>query len=817
MSITAIKDRDLFNSKYVYSSSTQIIKQYLDIKYEHQEHLLIFRIGDFYEFFFEDAGFASKILEINLTKKSGKIDMCGFPISSLNENIKRLLKAGKSIALCEQVENVDIGSENLENKEKIIKREVVNIITQGLITIDDVLDVSLPNYLLSLFVKDKFASIAIFDALTLEFLVYDINLKNAKEEVESVNAREILTNTKKIKEELNSFIGKINAKKIIFSEDIYNESQKSLVSISNYYKTQEQKELSTTLSATQIGAIELILNYTSKFKLNLKLPFPRMVEKNLFMNLDSSTLRNLEIIKPLNENGMSLLKVINKTLTKQGSRLLYKYLMFPLKDSQEINKRLDIVDFFLNSNNSNKIFHFLDSIGDLDRISAKILSKKCMPKDLVLLKKSLISYNKLQEIIIKELNYQNDNIYKNIINIFHEHQEIIEIIEDTIIEDSYESENFIKDSYHSKLLELTELIENSEFCIKKLEEKYIKTTSIENLKILKNNLLGLHIEIPMKKSDKIDTDFFLHKQSTLSVNRFITHELKDLESKIINAKFLKTNLQNEILNNIYDQISQNINSLVVASEVIAKIDVFFSFSSLAKENNYVRPIVDDKNETKIELGRHAIIEKKLQNKFVPNDLNMNEKEKILIITGSNMGGKSTYLRQSAIIQLMSQIGCFVPAKYAHIGVVDRIFTRIGSGDDLYNGRSTFMVEMLEVANIIEASSDKSLLIMDEVGRGTSNVDGICLSHAILEYIHNKIDARCLFATHYSELTELEKHLPKISNYFAESVLDKDGIVFTHKILKGKSNDSYGIEVAKISGINNAIIARAREIKNQILV
>lgn len=813
--------KDEFNNKYSYDKATPMMQQYLDIKFENQDSLVLFRMGDFYELFFEDATHVSKQLGLVLAKRGKHADedlhMCGMPHHALENYLNRLVESGARVAICDQLESPEEAKKRGGYKA-VVKRDITSIITPGTITIDGIVDNSLPNYLVSICERKHHTAVSIsyVDLLTSEIALLEVDAQDLSNEIGILNPREIIL-SEKLSDDIKQILAPYQ-RKILYQVDSNFAEKKCENTIKAFYNINSIESIGA-LSSAQIGALGSILEYiniTQKQNAPL-LPLPRILNKTDYISLDSNTKKNLEIFSSISGSKKHcLFGVINHTVTKPGSRLLHKFLSSPLKNVNMINDRLNITEFFFsNFAFTQKVRLLLENIWDIERITTKISSKKASPKDLILLKQSIDYYLKIQDIIIHQFGLKlEENVSNTIYKTLPELEHIKHLIEDSIIVDApnvISEGGFIKHAYHPRVEQLYQIIDNNQSIIERLKIKYQQQTGIDTLKINHNNVLGFFIEVTAKQAPKIVGEEFIHRQTTMNSARFTTQELQRLENDIVNAKVLVINLESELFSQVNEKILGSISILRMCAEILANIDVFSSLAFLAKTQNYVKPNVNDASDIKIMHGRHPVIELSSRANFIPNDTTIDENQNIIMLTGPNMGGKSTFLRQNALIVLIAQIGSFVPAYFAEIGVVDQIYTRIGAGDDLSSGQSTFMVEMLEVASILSQSTNKSLIILDEVGRGTSTYDGMSIAHAIVEYIHNKIRARCMFATHYHELTNLSKSLHKLMNYTTK-IEEEDGeIIFTHKVVQGISSKSYGIHVAQLAGLPQDVVDRANQI------
>lgn len=816
-----MQDLNTLKERYKYDSATPMMQQYFDIKFAHMDSLLLFRMGDFYELFLEDAITASRILGIALAKR-GKHDevdipMCGVPYHALESYLHKLVEEGHKVAICEQLESP------VEAKKRgykaIVKRDVVRIITQGTITEESILNIANPNYLISVVIKNDRCAIGYLDISTSEFGILDTDINNLANELFSLSPKEIL-----ISENIqsNNNLHEVFApyrSKLVYQVDSYFAYHKCKKSIEDFYNIISTESLGE-INASEICAAGSILEYirlTQKNNLP-DLPIPQIIDTNDFIIIDASTRRNLEITTNLNGGYKnSLLSTINHTITKQGSRLLYQYLSSPLSNIKKIEARHNITEFFYdNLEITENIRQLLKSCGDLGRIVSKVGAARATAKDLLAIKDSLLTAEKIKETFVTNIGASLPSYIEDIVYGLSYDEEILEMISNAIREDApndMKDGGFIKTSYHSKLVALYEMIDNSSSIIDRLKQEYQKETGVDNLRICHNNILGLFIEITPKHAGKITDPKFIHRQSIATAIRFTTNKLQEIESQLVNAKTLAISLEHELFSGICSKITLKSSMLHNLALQISKIDLFTSLAFLANENNYVKPQMTDGVEFTIKDGRHPVVELNMpyQNSFIANDCDLSKASRLWLITGPNMAGKSTFLRQNALIVILAQMGSFVPASSAVIGVVDKIFSRIGAADDLSKGQSTFMVEMIETSAILSQSTARSLIILDEVGRGTSTYDGLSIAWGCLEYIHNKLQCRSLFATHYHELTILKESLEALSNYTIKVSEVDSKILFLHQIIKGIADKSYGLHVAELAGLPKAVISRAKEI------
>ncbi|WP_237036350.1 DNA mismatch repair protein MutS [Mediannikoviicoccus vaginalis] len=796
---------------------TPMMQQYMKVKEENKDCILFFRLGDFYEMFFDDAITASRELEIALTKRdcgnNQKCPMCGIPYHVADTYISKLVEKGYKVAICEQLEDP-------KEAKGIVKRGIIDKVTPGTIINKESTDSSDFNYLMAIYFDDNIVTLAYSDILDgnihftkIRYSNYEELEKKIENEMIKVSPSEIIYNENKaFSQDFLSNLAELNNITLTTSENI--DTDEHLKIINEKEITSELKDLKSFKAISML--LSYIYNYRSENLTHIKNAYYFEVDK--YLNIDSHTIINLEIHKNLSTESKrgSLYSILNKTSTSMGSRLLHSLLERPLMDKKEIINRQEIVNSFYNSRAlQNNISNLLKEIYDLERLIGKLSFGRANARDLVSLK---ISIEKLPE--IKRVILENDSkVLKSMVDKLDTLTDIYELLNNSIVEEPpilITEGNIIKVGFDAHLDEVRDNRIKGKKRLIEYEIELKEETGIKNLKVVFNKKLGYFIDVT-KSNLKFVPDYFERKQTLTNSERFITPELKEIENMILSSDSEIVNLEYEIFNRIRLEILDCINRIKETSKIISEIDVFNSLAIVAYENKYVRPNLNNIGLIQISGGRHPIVENSigLEN-FISNDttigLGYND---IQILTGPNMSGKSTYLRQIAIIVIMAQIGSFVPADEANISIVDKIFTRIGASDNLYKGESTFMVEMNEVSNIIKNSTKDSLLILDEVGRGTSTFDGLSIAWAVLEYISKKIKAKTLFATHYHELTELEGKMDNIINLKVKIQENKDGIVFLRKIVEGKSNRSYGIEVAKIAGLPLELTNRAQKILSNI--
>ncbi len=794
-----------------------MMQQYMDIKDKHRDCILFFRLGDFYEMFFEDAVLASRELELTLTGKNcgqeERAPMCGVPFHSAENYIAKLVSKGYKVAICEQTEDPAMA-------KGLVKRDVIQIVTPGTVTSQSMLKENENNYICSVFANDNNMGIAYCDISTGELNVTEFREENSQEilvnELVKIKAKEVLINKsyadqysmEEIELNIDAFFNCLDEN--YYKEDTITDT------ILRHFNVKSMKGLGISdikCGQTALGALLIYLFEMQKQSL-CHIKNINFYEIGKHMSLDKATIRNLEITETLYDKKIqgSLLGVLDKTHTAMGSRKMKKWLREPLNKASEINERLDAVevmsDDFLMRNNTKEA---LKKIYDLERLAGRIACGNANGKDLIALRNSLYVLPEIKQ----DLFNSSSTLLRNINKDINPLESVCELISNSISEEppfTIKEGGIIKDSFSEELDHLKSSIKDSQSWIAALEGKERERTGIKNLKVGFNKIFGYYLEITKSYFDLIPENY-IRKQTLVNCERFITPELKETESLVLNAEAKINKLEYDIFVNVREKIQDFIGEIQVTSSAISALDVIISFAEVSSELSYVKPVVTEEKELFIEKGRHPVIEQTIKNGlFVSNNIYINDSDSsMLLITGPNMAGKSTYMRQTALIVLMAQAGCFVPCEYAKIGVVDRIFTRIGASDNLAQGQSTFFVEMSELAYILNASTDRSLIILDEIGRGTSTYDGLSIAWAVVEHLCNSTKhIRTLFATHYHELTSLEGKLTGFKNFNVGVVEENGNIVFLHKIVEGSASRSYGIHVAKLAGVPYSVIERAKD-------
>ena len=799
------------------SDLTPMMQQYLETKNSYKDCILFYRLGDFYEMFFEDALVASKELEITLTGKNCGLEerapMCGVPHHAVEGYLNKLVSKGYKVAICEQVEDPKMA-------KGIVKREVVRIVTPGTNTNPQAIDECKNNYIMCITYLPEKIGISVADVTTGDYFVTEVeSLKKLTDELMKYSPSEIICNDAFLLSgiDVEDLKGRLHIC-VNALEPHYFDDDACKKCLMKHFKVNVLTGLGIEdfpVGVIASGALLLYLYETQKNDLS---HFTHLVPylPSKFMLLDSSTRRNLELVETLREKQKrgSLLWVLDKTKTAMGGRCLRSYIEQPLIEKDEINARLDAIEELNKDTVSrDELREYLNPIYDLERLLGRISYKTANPRDLIAFASSLRMLPHIKTVLKsfeKELlNQINDEI--------DDLQDIYHLIDDSIMEEPpilVREGGIIKDGFNELIDNLRKAKTEGKSWLAKLEEDDRQRTGIKNLKIKYNKVFGYYFEVTNSYKDLVPEDY-IRKQTLANAERYTTPQLKELEDTILNAEDKLVALEYELFCEIRDAIAGEIERIQRSAKAIAKLDVFTSLSFVSERNGYIRPKLNDKGIIDIKDGRHPVVEKMIVNDmFVSNDTYLdNGNNCISIITGPNMAGKSTYMRQTALIVLMAQIGCFVPAAKANIGIVDRIFTRVGASDDLSSGQSTFMVEMNEVANILRNATPNSLLILDEIGRGTSTFDGLSIAWAVIEHISNRkfLGAKTLFATHYHELTELEGKMGNVNNYCIAVKEKGDDIVFLRKIVKGGADKSYGIQVAKLAGVPDIVINRAKEI------
>ena len=807
-------------SKFKYDKLTPMLKHYVDMKKDFTDALLLYRVGDFYETFFDDAIITAKVLSLTLTgKECGHEDrapMCGVPHHVVDTYVNKLVKKGYKVALCDQVEDP-------KEAKGLVKRAITKVITPGTLTDIESLDRKENNYLLSIFENEYGIAMTYCDISTGKLVCLEIKAlskslgKKAIDQIEKINPAELVINSNYSNQDLRQYFN-LNNNIFLNYINFTNDYENRIKTIVKYLGKENLEKISDKRLA--IISLANLLDYIYKYY-NEKLEHINNIELlkiNEYMEIEANTRKNLELTRNLNNNSKenTLISLLDEADTVMGSRLIHDWLERPLIDRDKIQRRLNLVDGFYKDNIlSRNVSNIFDNIYDLERILAKISYKRANARDLISLKNSLKDIPKLKDILKNSNNKLISALGLNLPDI----SDIYDLIDKSIVLEppiTITEGNLIKENYNKDLDDLKNLSNNAEERLLVYEKEQRCLTGIKNLKIIYNKNNGYSIEVTKANTDKIDKSY-IRKQTLKNQERYTTEELENISSLILNGKDKINTLEYELFNDIVDKILESTSRLQSLSKMIANIDSLNSFAKVAVKYNYVKPIINDEPVIKIESGRHPVIERNLkENEFIANDTDIGEDTNLIqIITGPNMAGKSTYMRQTALIIIMAQIGSFVPANSAQIGICDKVFTRIGASDNISKGQSTFMLEMNEVSNILENSTERSFVILDEVGRGTSSDDGLSIAMALVEYLSKHKKVKTVFATHFHELTILENELENVINLKIEILEENNNLVFLRKISKGKSDRSYGIEVAKLSGLPDEIIDNANKIMNKL--
>lgn len=808
---------------------TPMMKQFFSMKAQHPDAMLLFRCGDFYETYGEDAVESARVLGITLTRRnngglSGSIEMAGFPHHALDTYLPKLIRAGKRVAICDQLEDPKKKREAIKGKkglsamDKMVKRGITELVTPGVALSDNVLNYKENNFLAALHFGKSACGVSFLDISTGEFLTGEGTFDYVEKLFGSFQPKEVLFDRSKRRDFERYFGTRLCTFEM---DDWVFTDQTARQKLLKHFGTKNLKgfgveHLSNGVIAA--GAILQYLDITQHTQINHITSLTR-IEEDKYVRMDRFTVRSLELVAPMNEGGSSLLNVIDNTITPMGGRMLRRWVVFPLKDVAVINERLDIVDHFFRAsdfrNNIDEQFH---QMGDLERIISKVAVGRVSPREVVQLKNAL----KAIELVKAECLSTNNKSLNRIGEQLNLCASLRDRIEKEINVDPPQlvaKGDVIASGYDKELDDLRSIRDNGKQYLLEIQEKEIAQTGISSLKVGFNNVFGYYLEVRNTFKDKVPEDW-IRKQTLAQAERYITPELKEYEEKILGADEKILAREGQLFMELIQDMQSFISQIQVNANLVAHLDCLLSFMKIALQQHYVRPTVDESDVLDIHQGRHPVIETQLPigEQYVPNDVKLDtEHQQIMMITGPNMAGKSALLRQTALIVLLAQIGCFVPAERARIGIVDKIFTRVGASDNISLGESTFMVEMTEAANILNNVTTRSLVLFDELGRGTSTYDGISIAWAIVEYLHEhpKAQARTLFATHYHELNEMEKNFSRIKNYNV-SVKEVDGkIIFLRKLTRGGSEHSFGIHVAEIAGMPRSIVKRANVILKEL--
>ena len=784
---------------------TPLMAQYNSIKAKYPDAVLLFRVGDFYETFGQDAVRTSQILGIVLTKRNNggsHTELAGFPHHSLNSYLPKLVRAGLRVAICDQLEDPKM-------TKGIVKRGVTELVTPGVTFNEQILTTKENNFLLSIHREKEKYGMALVDISTGEFLVSEGNSDKLMHIIHTFSPSEIIYQRK------TELPNRIKDRNSFALEDWAYQYPFAYEKLTNHFKTKSLKGYGIEefpLAITAAGAIFAYLVEDTHHALIQHITKIQNIPQDDYLMMDGFTLRNLEIIHSNHSEGKSLLDIIDRTTTPMGGRLLRRRMILPLKSVNEINRRLSLIEFFNKEENLKYNIHdLLKSISDLDRLLGKLAAERISPKELGNFRNSLISIEKIKELLLP---YPDALAW---ITPLHSHKELIDYLQNHLNEElpvSINKGNVIKEGVSEELDKLRNLLYSGKSYLDEMCQRESERTGISSLKIDFNNVFGYYIEVRNTHKDKVPENW-IRKQTLVNAERYITEELKEYESQILGAEEKIAQLEHLLYKKIEEQVLVHMDTIQNNSKTIAEIDCAVGLSELAITENYTKPIINEDFAINIQEGRHPVIEKSLPlgEKYIPNDIFLDrDTQQIMMVTGPNMSGKSAVLRQTAIICLLAQIGSFVSAKHAEIGVLDRIFTRVGASDNISAGESTFMVEMNESANILNNITERSLILLDEIGRGTSTYDGISIAWAIAEYLHqHPTQPKTLFATHYHELNEMQNSFSRIKNYHIAIQENKNNVIFLRKLVAGGSEHSFGIYVAKLAGMPTKVVNRAKEI------
>ena len=798
-----------------------MMQHYLQTKEEYPDCILFYRLGDFYEMFFEDAKIVSRELELTLTGKScgqeERAPMCGVPFHAYESYMNRLVAKGYKVAICEQMEDP-------KQAKGMVRREVIRVVTPGTNINEQALDEGKNNYIMCIVsLSDQFG-VATADVTTGDFFVTEVDSKRRLlDEIYKFSPTEVVCNEALFMSGLDIDDLKNRVGIVLYSlENWYFDDSLCENTLKEHFRVNSLEGLGLADLECGMIASGSLLKYLYETQKNsleqISAIHPYTTGK--FMVLDSSTRRNLELVETLREKAKqgSLLWVLDKTKTAMGARMLRSFVEQPLIEKEEIEGRLDAIEELMQrAIDREELREYLNPVYDLERLLTRITYQSANPRDLTAFKSSIGMIPHIRGILLELQSKEIQGICEDMDTL----EDLYTLIDAAIEEEppiTVREGGIIKDGYHEEIDRLREAKSQGKNWLAELEAKEREKTGIKNLKIKFNKVFGYYLEVTNSFKDLVP-DYYTRKQTLTNAERYITPELKEMEDMILGAEDKLVQLEYELFRELREQIAKNVVRIQKTAKALAKIDVFASLALISEQNHYCRPSLNQNGRIDIKNGRHPVVEKMINNDmFIANDTYLdNQKNRISVITGPNMAGKSTYMRQTALIVLMAQIGCFVPAETADIGIVDRIFTRVGASDDLASGQSTFMVEMTEVANILRNATGNSLLILDEIGRGTSTFDGLSIAWAVVEHISNPklLGAKTLFATHYHELTELEGKLDNVNNYCIAVKEKGDDIVFLRKIVKGGADKSYGIQVAKLAGVPDSVIERAKEIAEEL--
>ena len=796
---------------------TPMMKQFFSLKAKHPDALLLFRCGDFYETYCDDAIEASRILGITLTRRNnganGKTnaEMAGFPHHALDTYLPKLIRAGKRVAICDQLEDPKL-------TKKLVKRGITELVTPGVAMTDNVLNYKENNFLAAVHFGKGACGVSFLDISTGEFLTSEGTYDYVEKLLNNFQPKEVLVERGR-KNDFERYFG--NRFFNFFLEDWVFTEQTARQKLLSHFKVKSLKGFGVEHLHNGIiasGAILQYLEITQHTHISHIITLSR-IEEERYVRMDKFTVRSLELLQPMQEDGKSLLDIIDRTVSPMGARMLKRWVVFPLKDVKPIKERQDIVEYFFREPVFREIideqFH---RVGDLERIISKVAVGRVTPREMVALRVALQALVEIKSACVEA---QHDSIHR-----VGEHLQLCDTLRERIAKEIQEDApqlvnkgNIIKEGVNAELDELRQIVYHGKDYLLRIQERESAATGITSLKIGYNNVFGYYLEVRNTFKDKVPAEW-VRKQTLAQAERYITQELKEYEEKILGAEEKILSLETQLFNDLVVAAQSFIPYIQTDANLIAQLDCLLSFAKTAEENRYIRPQIDESTVLDIHQGRHAVIETQLPlgEQYVPNDIYLDtEKQQIMMITGPNMAGKSALLRQTALIVLLAQIGSFVPAEQARIGLVDKIFTRVGASDNISLGESTFMVEMTEAASILNNVTPKSLVLFDELGRGTSTYDGISIAWAIVEYLHEqpKARARTLFATHYHELNEMEKNFSRIKNYNVSVKEIDNQVIFLRKLMRGGTEHSFGIHVAEIAGMPKSIVKRANTVLKQL--
>ena len=801
-------------AKVKQTKQTPLMGQYNQIKAKYPDAMLLFRVGDFYETFGQDAVTASNILGIVLTSRnngSSKIELAGFPHHSLDTYLPKLVLAGQRVAVCDQLEEAS-------KTKKIVKRGVTELVTPGVALNDKVLEHKNNNFLAAVHFEKTTAGVAFLDVSTGEFLVAQGNIEYIEKLIQGFQPSEILYQRNRDKEFQQNFGSKFYTYRLddwVFTDDF---SQETLLT---HFGVKSLKGFGIDQIPLAVVAAGVAIHYlnTTEHNKNQHISSIQRIEQEHFVWLDKFTIRNLELINSTSEGGISLISILDKTATAMGARMLKRWLLLPLKEKEPIQQRLNVVNHFLDNYSSvDEVGTMLSKIGDLERMVSRLAALKISPRELSQLYFSLKAIQPVKHYCKQADSAQLNTISQHI----NDCKQAIEELSITLHESApavVGKGETILPGVSNELDELRSISKQGKGFLIEMQAREIEKTGIPSLKIAYNNVFGYYIEVRNTHKDKVPQDW-VRKQTLTSAERYITEELKEYEHKILGAEQKILEIEHQLFNELVFSISNSIQQIQQNAQLVGKLDCLLSFAKIAVANNYCRPEINDSFEISIKQGRHPVIEQHLPlgEEYIPNDVLLNsDHQQIMMITGPNMSGKSALLRQTALIVIMAQMGCYVPAKSAQLGLTDKVFTRVGASDNISSGESTFMVEMNETASILNNISSRSLILLDEIGRGTSTYDGISIAWAIAEYVHElpKIKAKTLFATHYHELNDMTLQFPRIKNFNVSVQEINKKIVFLRKLKEGGSEHSFGIHVAKVAGMPKDILNRAQQMLLQL--